>query len=479
MKRLKRMGLLVSLIIAAVWGSWHITAVMAQEPTPTEIKIAAVSLNRTSVERQVLLQVTEPLSQVQVIAMDLFSTDGRQALPAARIHPPTEPLEATAGQPLIIPVTFDLYLAPAGEYQGNLLIAHSTGTITVPVTVYVKHGAVYPVATLIVGIILGIGTSYYMAKGKPRDLLLMGIGHMRSEMRTEERLRQTSFQQAIEGKLLDAESLMHTETWTEAQTALAAAEALLLKWRKEAADWYDQIAYLKMLLDEELNNTSTNYLRELKRNTDQLLDSAHTFASAQLLQEKAEELTDQLGRYRTLDQLILSLNEPRFNGRYQQQAAALLKQLGQLSPADKTGATELQQNVETLLKEATKPQPGVLSPETNGGERGETSIVVEELPLRPPQLRHADGFFVEQTPEAAQERLRWFTYISYGIAVLFLAGLGFNELYANNDIFGANIGSDYLALLVWGFSAEATRSALTGVLQTLKVPLVENGNSNG
>ena len=54
-------------------------------------------------------------------------------------------------------------------------------------------------------------------------------------------------------------------------------------------------------------------------------------------------------------------------------------------------------------------------------------------------------------------RLAVFAWGSVILALLLLALVGFNELYANNPTFGAVWLTDYLALLAWGFGAEATR----------------------
>ncbi len=65
----------------------------------------------------------------------------------------------------------------------------------------------------------------------------------------------------------------------------------------------------------------------------------------------------------------------------------------------------------------------------------------------------------------AGRRLRWFTWLTYIIAVVFLALAGFVELYSARPDFGANGIADYFTLLAWGFGAEATRSAVADMVQ--------------
>jgi hypothetical protein len=85
----------------------------------------------------------------------------------------------------------------------------------------------------------------------------------------------------------------------------------------------------------------------------------------------------------------------------------------------------------------------------------------------PPQTRSTNS-----TPETTKAgvRLKLFTGTSYAIAVIFLAGAGFSQLYIDNPTFGANPWKDYFALMAWGFGAEATRDAITKVVQSWNLP---------
>ncbi|MGC9522125.1 MAG: hypothetical protein ACP5HG_09635 [Anaerolineae bacterium] len=73
---------------------------------------------------------------------------------------------------------------------------------------------------------------------------------------------------------------------------------------------------------------------------------------------------------------------------------------------------------------------------------------------------------LEQETVAASHRLRWFTWITYGVAVALLALAGFVELYVLKTDFGAQGVIDYFTLLAWGFGAEATRSAISDMIQS-------------
>ena len=88
------------------------------------------------------------------------------------------------------------------------------------------------------------------------------------------------------------------------------------------------------------------------------------------------------------------------------------------------------------------------------------------LPLPAATIRLDDS----QVIAAADRRLQIFNWISYGLAILLLAGAGFAELYIGKPAFGANPWGDYLALLAWGFGAEASRTAVVEMLRGWGLP---------
>lgn len=103
------------------------------------------------------------------------------------------------------------------------------------------------------------------------------------------------------------------------------------------------------------------------------------------------------------------------------------------------------------------------------------------LSLKIPLLRPAPftrAWNWEDPVSGANARLKIFTMSSYAIAIIFLAGAGFNQLYVDQATFGANPWKDYCALMVWGFGSEATRDAVTRVLQGMGVPGLNKETEN-
>lgn len=96
-----------------------------------------------------------------------------------------------------------------------------------------------------------------------------------------------------------------------------------------------------------------------------------------------------------------------------------------------------------------------------GTAKGLTTATISRL-SGPPAIH------VQSLPEqiaGARSRLRWFTWLTYIVAVVFLALAGFVELYNGRPDFGANGIGDYFTLLAWGFGAEATRAAIADMVQ--------------
>ncbi len=73
---------------------------------------------------------------------------------------------------------------------------------------------------------------------------------------------------------------------------------------------------------------------------------------------------------------------------------------------------------------------------------------------------------IEAQVASAGTRLRVFTLITYAVAVILLALAGYVELYVTRSNFGSNNVADYFGLLAWGFGAEATRAAITDMVQS-------------
>ncbi|MGC9348823.1 MAG: hypothetical protein ACP5JG_11835 [Anaerolineae bacterium] len=134
---------------------------------------------------------------------------------------------------------------------------------------------------------------------------------------------------------------------------------------------------------------------------------------------------------------------------------------------------DLQQELTVAIQGLTPPTAESTILESSGALRsgagagavakGLPQLVTPQLLTRLPEVRVRS---LEEQTIVAGRRLRWFAWLTYGTAVILLALAGFVELYATRPNFGANGAADYFALLAWGFGAEATRSAISDMVQS-------------
>jgi hypothetical protein len=263
------------------------------------------------------------------------------------------------------------------------------------------------------------------------------------------------------------------ERWEEAQNAVKQAEMIWSKWIKGRTDWLAQLAY-RDELNERLQdmNPSIPYVQTVRRHLEDAVREAPDLDSPRQLRDRLEELAQQLNRYiqlqtkmKQLSNLLTQLPADQAV-LWQPKVQSLERQMDSLQASDLTKETNLQTEVEGALAEITQL---VLQQEGTGA----TAKGLPKLGLTMPLLAPApsvSSLTWEERASGASQRLKAFTSGSYVIAVVFLAGAGFNQLYVDQPTFGANPWKDYFALLAWGFGAEATRDAVTKVVQGWGLP---------
>jgi hypothetical protein len=159
---------------------------------------------------------------------------------------------------------------------------------------------------------------------------------------------------------------------------------------------------------------------------------------------------------------------------WQPKIAALQTRIAELAPDDADAYLTVESEVNVMLE-----QVATLAAPVNRGEdslsRGASDIafgIPKGLPQTESWLSGPPTIYVQSLPEkmaGARHRLRWFTWLTYAVAVVFLALAGFVELYGGRIDFGANGIGDYFTLLVWGFGAEATRASITEMVQGWRI----------
>jgi len=449
--------------------------------SPAQLSVAGT---RGAVEtRTLLIRATEPITSLHAIPLDLARTGGDAVLPAGAIQASLPTDEIAPDAPLTVPVTFDLHTAPGGEFSGALLLGYHGGALTVPVTVTVKDPWPMPLTVLVVGVALGMGVSAYRAQGRPRDEVLVRVGQLRAQMRSDADLAQP-FRAQIEAHVVDVEAALRAEKWDTAQSGVEQAEAVWLRWRKGRTDWLAQLAY-RAELEQRLEDLNANvpYVQAVRRALEDTVRDAPGLEGPDQLRGQLVGLARQINRYAELDVRLDELDRTVMQlpvqemGPWQRKSLDLRRRLERLAPDDDPAYQALQSEVEQAIAEveeavAKLAPPGATARGLEMVAKGMSGVAAIPLRLLAP-APSARPLTMEERVTGARTRLWWFTRTSYIIAVALLAGAGFGELYVANAAFGANPWGDYFALLAWGFGAEATRAAVTEMVRGWGLPGVE------
>ncbi len=469
-----RPQLLLATVLTLSFGLFMVAAAGAQAgvtATPTQLTVA--EMRGTTATRLLVLRATDLITDVQVIPLDLVRTDNAAVLPASTIQAVLPSNQIAAGGLLTVPVTLDLRSIPSGQFSGDLLINYSGGSLTVPMTVTVKDKWPLPLIVLIVGVGLGIGVSVYRSQGRPRDAALVRVGQLRAQLQADADMGEP-FRSRIEAGLVDVAAALQAENWETAQQALTQAETLLTKWQKGRTDWIAQLSHhAKLVKRLEILNKESAYLQTVRRALEDMARDAPELGAPDQLQKQLDDLTQEINNYlqlrTSLQQLDVLRNRlpPTQAAPWQRKVASLQRRLEELSPSDATAYANLQSEMDQALAELAQLAEQAQTDETAKGLVSFGEPAQAELVDLPPTARPLN---LEKSADAARTRLRWFTWISYLIAVLLLAGAGFGELYVARPTFGANVWGDYFALLAWGFGAEATRAAVTEMVRGWGLP---------
>lgn len=337
------------------------------------------------------------------------------------------------------------------------------------------------------------------------------------------------FQHRIEAELVDVEVALESQQWEAAKTAVDEADEIWTRWRRGRPDWIVQLkAYQRLTERLATIDAASHYIAELQQAAEDAHRNAPELGKPQAFKDQLEPIMARTNTYIEMQSRLNVLAQAGPQG--STQAAVYRQQLARLSPLDESGAQQvdnLGQQVESTLTKLRKEQlKGMLTTyETQAVEEAQLDAAsfqariealspgadsaymelhndletaMQSLQREHPEHVRLEGFarlpmgvgngakgvtldataqlltglpdvrvqsLTEQTA-AAGRRLRWFTWLTYAIAVILLALAGFVELYATSPDFGTNGIADYFGLLAWGFGAEATRSAISDMVQS-------------
>ncbi|HLO47391.1 MAG TPA: hypothetical protein VK211_03090 [Kamptonema sp.] len=465
------------------------TSVNAQSQVVAEpAQITVAGMRGTVATRNIVLQTTTPINNLQLIPLDLNRGDGDSIFPAQAISVEKPSVSSSNQNIMMTLVKFDLTKVPrSGEFSGKLWLSYQDGEQVIPVTIKVKDPWFLPLLILLIGSALGISVSIYRTQGRPRDEILVRVSQVRIQMQDDADFSKfEAFKARVEAHLIDVKMAIQGERWDEAKNAVQQAELVESKWLKGRADWLAQLGYsdeIKQQLQDL--DRSVPFVQTVHRSLEDALRDAPDLDSPVQLRDHLQELAEQVNSYHSLQAKIKQLHslsqelpvEEAQN--WQPKVKNLEQRIESLQPADLTKDANLRDELEGAIAEITQ----LVSQQTEIADPTEVDFSVNVTgarakglamwSLKIPLLRPAPStrsWSWEDRVSGANGRLKIFTMSSYAIAIVFLAGAGFNQLYVDKATFGANPWKDYSALMAWGFGSEATRDAVTKVLQGTGIP---------
>lgn len=462
----------LGLIGLAIPLLWLISSTAANAQTNVSIEpedLTVVGTKLSTVKNRSIFITSSRASAIQITPRSLYRTDSLAVFPASAIK-----IQSSEQQPngTVFPVEFDLQQTPSsGEFSGKLDLSYqqagedSLVTVEIPVTMRVKDSYYLPLLVLLVGIILGFAVSHYRDRGQPRDEVLVRVGRLRTEMQSDSELvKAASFLTQIEAHLYDVKAGLQGDKLEPVQIGIDRAEHIWAKWIKGRSDWLNQFAYWEQLKQQlEDLNPNIPYVQTVRRDIEDASREAPSLEGPHQLRDRLNEWAGQINRFlelQALDKQLQNLLEqlpteekPNWDAKIQ----GWQRQINRIQPSeleeDKTLLVEMEEAIAQMSQLVAQHSPKLLT--------AKGILTVPHLAPAP----SARPLSWERQISAAGWRLWWFKKVSYAIAIVFLTGAGFSQLYIDNPIFGANPVKDYFALLAWGFGAEASRDAVTKMIQ--------------
>lgn len=460
-------------------GFWLISnkALAELAVTPKVVTIQAVKGDLVS--RTLTLQSTEEITDFKAVELDAHASDDSAVIAADAINLESIPEQIPANTLVQLPLKVDLSQAQSGEFTGEIRFTHAEGSESIPITLRVKDSWQLPLVTLLIGIAIGMAVSTYSAKGKLSDEVQVSLDNLRKQI-DPDRDAAKAFWDRANMHLAIAQQAKAAKDLTEAQTALTSARTTWHKWLRYRPNWTIQFDYY----DELCDRTQTQHtqfptfllLQAISRKLAITMQMAPDVNSPTEFQQQIDTLAQQFNQALQLQKQIDRLKElvttldPDQPLDWDDKIDQLQQKLHTLQLSDETEFSPLKtelNDTEEKLKAAGVRSLEVLQPKglaASSSPEVELDFVPTSLSVPTSSISSKKwGKTISDLWQTAPGRLRLFYASSYLISFLLLAGGGFNELYLSKPTFGEKGLGDYFALLVLGFSAEATRNVLTQV----------------
>ncbi len=448
-----------------VWYGLLVVPAAAQAPEfmtldPPTVTIAAE--RGAVVERRIVLRTAGVVNALSAVPGQLVRADDAAALAPTALQARAERTAADGGEQLTLWLRVDTRGAPAGRYHGQILVTHrgsaqSDGAV-LPVTLTIKDPPAPALLLLFAGVALAAVLTHYRTELQPRDQLAAHEARVRAQWAAATDGFAPLLQAAHTA--LDAARLdLDVGRVAAAREALAEAEALLAAAQRHAPAWRRLAGFAAELAQHTAPaaGEAGTFARGVQRAVDEALESTVVDRDPAALNERLEALAQLMALHRLAGQRCRELTllaeqhaDPAQRAWLQHRAAALTERLQTLAPR-REALLALDDELRTLLRDSTA------LPLVDGGP----PVVSVAAPADARPMLAGVG----DLAAGARRRQHWFGIAQMLVAILVLGGAGFAELYLARDDFGASWWGDYVALLMWGFSAETSRAAVSDVVR--------------
>ncbi|MEB3294512.1 MAG: hypothetical protein VKJ24_15250 [Synechococcales bacterium] len=427
----------------------------------------------------------KPIKAFRVLATDFERKENPGMTSNVQVSTNLNPQdELLPGKYLTIPLRFDLGRATkSGEFTGNLLIEHSEGDLSIPVTLKIKDSPELPIVVLLIGVSLAIALANYQANGFNQDEIDGKVARLRSQMQTQmknlteaERAVSEIFRNRVEALLIDVTRRLEVKNWVEARQRTDDAQTTWNRWRQQQNDWLDLYQYVGESLQCYLANDTipetTAAAKFLQLTLNQVLRQMPDCSNPSEFSEQLQPLQVMFQRYlaavgqvKVLDHLMGHAGDRAED--FRAEVVVRKAELDQLLPNDAAafqGWTEQVSQLQQDLEVAIGQQDPAIAANTR------SAIVAAVMPRVASVPNVLIDEAIEEAAQAGQIRMKLFQIVGQGCIIALLCGIGLKQLYGANSTFGSDWIYDYTGLLAWGFSVEITRDSLSKISQQFKLP---------
>jgi hypothetical protein len=463
---------------------------MADTTTPTGL--TPTGLTPTGLNQHGAMP--QAIKEFRILATDFDRKDNPGTISGVQVVTSTPHSDAVLpGKFLAIPVQFDLrHATKSGEFSGNLLIEHSEGSLTIPVTLKLKDSWHLAIVVLGLGVSLAVWLGSYQANGLDRDEISSQVARLRSQIQSQISELKDKHSQSVaaifrfklEGLLIDVMQHLDAKAWTAARSSLTEAQNIWIRWRKHQPDWIDLHQYVEQSLQTYLKDglipADTAGGKELALNLSitqrRLADCQDPEQFIELLkplQVMFQRYLDAFAQVQVLDRLMaLAGNQLEMAQQVEDWRRAVIDckhRLDALSPSDETAYKtwhETTKQLQTDLEASISQQTMAAKTNTRSYDSHPMTIGVQAVPMM--QSVANSKTTIDRQLRLGQSRLWRYEFLGQASMIVLLCGIGLKQLYGINPTFGSDPIADYTGLLAWGFSAEVTRDSVTKVLQRFK-----------